>query len=135
MVGTVRFVRLVDSGARRGELMFARLYSDEGRGYFIGARDCGAASPRKGDVVTFTPDDDSDPRGPRARNVEIIRRRVDVDFEDLELTCCVCWQPFVLEAGERAFFHERELSQPRRCPTCRKAKRAAERGGRELVSQ
>jgi hypothetical protein len=49
--------------------------------------------------------------------------------EDKNLTCRDCSKTFVFTAGEQAFFAERGLSDPIRCPDCRrlrKQQRAAE---------
>jgi hypothetical protein len=45
-------------------------------------------------------------------------------LEDLTITCCDCGQDFVWTAGQRQFFRDRDLQQPRRCPDCRGARRA-----------
>ena len=42
------------------------------------------------------------------------------DFTDQLLVCSVCADPFLLEAGEQAFFKRRGLAVPTRCPVCRK---------------
>jgi hypothetical protein len=45
---------------------------------------------------------------------------------DQELTCCECGEPFVWSLGEQRFFAEhRLLHPPKRCPSCRDAKRRA----------
>ncbi len=43
---------------------------------------------------------------------------------DKTLVCQDCNQEFVFSASEQAFFAERQFSEPRRCPTCRAARKA-----------
>ena len=43
---------------------------------------------------------------------------------DKTLVCQDCNQEFVFSASEQAFFAERQLSEPRRCPSCRAARKA-----------
>lgn len=45
------------------------------------------------------------------------------DFEDKEVVCVDCNQPFTLEAGEQKFFADKGLSTPKRCKPCRQKKR------------
>lgn len=42
---------------------------------------------------------------------------------DKNLICVDCRGGFVFEPGEQAFFAERGLSEPKRCPGCRKQSR------------
>jgi hypothetical protein len=49
---------------------------------------------------------------------------------DRLLGCQECRGEFVFEAGEQAFFKERGLSEPKRCPSCRKRNRRGSRFGR-----
>ncbi len=44
---------------------------------------------------------------------------------DRTLTCVDCGQPFVFTASEQQFYAERQFSEPRRCPSCRSARKAA----------
>ena len=44
---------------------------------------------------------------------------------DKTLVCQDCSQEFVFSASEQAFFAERQFSEPRRCPSCRAARKAA----------
>ncbi len=46
---------------------------------------------------------------------------------DRMLTCIQCRKQFAFEAGEQEFFKERGLSEPKRCPVCRKQNRGAGR--------
>jgi hypothetical protein len=48
-------------------------------------------------------------------------------YEDQELTCKDCDSTFTLSASERQFFAERQLTTPKRCQACRRAKK--ERNG------
>jgi hypothetical protein len=45
---------------------------------------------------------------------------------DKVLPCVQCKKDFLFEAGEQAFYKERGLQEPKRCPDCRKQNR----GGR-----
>ncbi len=47
---------------------------------------------------------------------------------DKTLTCADCSAEFVFTASEQEFYAEREFSEPRRCPSCRAARKLA-RGG------
>jgi len=49
-------------------------------------------------------------------------------YTDKIVTCSDCRQEFTFSASEQAFFAERGFTEPRRCPSCRAA-RKAERGG------
>lgn len=45
-------------------------------------------------------------------------------FEDRALKCCDCREPFIWSASEQLFFAQQNFLAPRRCRTCRAAKRA-----------
>lgn len=45
-------------------------------------------------------------------------------FQDQTITCRDCQGTFVFEAGEAAFFAERQFSTPTRCKPCRQARKA-----------
>lgn len=45
---------------------------------------------------------------------------------DEQITCAACGRPFAWTAGEQRFFRERGLSQPKRCPSCRRARETAQ---------
>ena len=49
-------------------------------------------------------------------------------YGDKTLTCADCRQDFIFSGSEQQFYAERQFSEPRRCPTCRAA-RKSERGG------
>jgi len=49
---------------------------------------------------------------------------VVVSNRDLELKCQDCHSMFVFTIGEQQFFEKRRFTLPRRCPECRKAKKA-----------
>jgi len=51
------------------------------------------------------------------------------NFQDRVLECADCHGTFVFTAGEQAFYQERGFSEPRRCPSCRSARRANRSGG------
>ena len=42
---------------------------------------------------------------------------------DRTLTCADCRSEFVFTASEQEFYAEREFSEPRRCPSCRAARK------------
>ncbi len=44
-------------------------------------------------------------------------------FTDKPLTCVECEEKFVFSAGEQAFFRSKQLSEPKRCPECRRSRR------------
>ena len=45
------------------------------------------------------------------------------DFQDRTLECGDCGNTFVFTAGEQAFYQERGFSEPKRCPSCRAARK------------
>ncbi len=45
--------------------------------------------------------------------------------DDKTLTCVDCNQPFTFTASEQQFYADRQFSEPRRCASCRAAKKAA----------
>lgn len=47
---------------------------------------------------------------------------------DKVLTCADCSSEFVFTASEQEFFAQRQFSEPRRCPSCRAARKLS-RGG------
>jgi CxxC-x17-CxxC domain-containing protein len=49
--------------------------------------------------------------------------------QDRILQCADCGNNFVFTAGEQAFYQERNFSDPKRCPTCREARKAGRSGG------
>jgi CxxC-x17-CxxC domain-containing protein len=53
-----------------------------------------------------------------------------MSFTDQTLTCRDCGNQFVWTAGEQEFYQARGLTnQPRRCPTCRQARKSSGVGG------
>jgi len=48
---------------------------------------------------------------------------------DKTLTCADCSQEFTFTASEQQFFADRQFSEPRRCPSCRAARKAARGDG------
>jgi CxxC-x17-CxxC domain-containing protein len=48
---------------------------------------------------------------------------------DRTLTCADCRSEFTFTASEQDFYAEKGFSEPRRCPSCRAAKKAARDGG------
>jgi len=52
-----------------------------------------------------------------------------VPFTDRDLTCVDCGATFVFSADDQAYHQERGFTnEPRRCPSCRAARRAESRG-------
>lgn len=49
-------------------------------------------------------------------------------MSDRVLTCADCSQEFVFTGNEQEFYAERQFSEPRRCPSCRAARKLS-RGG------
>ncbi len=45
--------------------------------------------------------------------------------QDKTLVCADCNQEFTFTASEQQFYADRQFSEPRRCPSCRAAKKAA----------
>jgi CxxC-x17-CxxC domain-containing protein len=45
------------------------------------------------------------------------------------MPCADCGGTFVFTAGEQAFYQERGFSDPKRCPSCRAARKANRSGG------
>jgi CxxC-x17-CxxC domain-containing protein len=50
------------------------------------------------------------------------------DFQDRTLTCADCGGAFTFTAGEQAFYQERGFSEPKRCTSCRSARKAGRQG-------
>lgn len=51
-------------------------------------------------------------------------------FVDKEITCVDCGQPFTHTAGQQEHFAKLGFTnEPKRCPTCRAAKKASSGGG------
>ena len=50
-------------------------------------------------------------------------------FQDETLTCRDCGRQFVFTAGEQEFYRERGMSEPKRCETCREARKPNRDGG------
>ena len=46
-------------------------------------------------------------------------------FQDKTLTCVECGMEFSFNASDQQFYADRQFSEPRRCPACRAAKKAA----------
>ncbi len=52
-----------------------------------------------------------------------------MDYEDRNLTCVECNSEFVFSADDQQYHAERGYEDPKRCPSCRQAKRAGGGGG------
>jgi len=48
---------------------------------------------------------------------------------DKVLACADCGQEFTFTASEQQFFADRQFSEPRRCPSCRAARKASRGDG------
>ena len=46
-------------------------------------------------------------------------------YQDKTLTCADCGIDFTFTASDQQFYADRQFSEPRRCPACRAAKKAA----------
>lgn len=45
-------------------------------------------------------------------------------MEDITIVCVDCSKSFIFSASEQKYFQDRQLTQPKRCPPCRKARRS-----------
>ena len=53
-----------------------------------------------------------------------------MSYQDRTLACADCGQDFTWTAGEQEFYAQRGLTnEPRRCPDCRRARKAQQGGG------
>ncbi len=50
-------------------------------------------------------------------------------YEDRNLTCVECNSEFVFSADDQQFHSERGYQEPKRCPSCRQARRGTGGGG------
>jgi CxxC-x17-CxxC domain-containing protein len=50
---------------------------------------------------------------------------------DRTLTCADCGQEFVFTSSEQEFYNERQFTEPRRCPSCRAARKLSRGGSSE----
>jgi CxxC-x17-CxxC domain-containing protein len=53
---------------------------------------------------------------------------------DRTLTCADCGSEFIFTASEQEFYADRQFSEPRRCPSCRAARKLS-RGGSDDVAR
>jgi CxxC-x17-CxxC domain-containing protein len=51
-----------------------------------------------------------------------------ITMTDKTLTCADCGREFAFTASEQQFFADRGFSEPRRCPSCRAARKASNGG-------
>lgn len=55
---------------------------------------------------------------------------MNYQFEDREVACLDCGVAFVFSAEDQEFFAQKGYSEPKRCPSCRAARKAnSSRGG------
>jgi len=52
-----------------------------------------------------------------------------MSYEDKNLTCVECGQTFVYTADDQEFHASKGYTEPKRCPSCRAARRAGGGGG------
>ena len=54
-----------------------------------------------------------------------------MNFQDKTLVCVECSQSFTFSAEDQSYHSERQYTDPKRCPSCRQARRASrdQRGG------
>jgi hypothetical protein len=45
------------------------------------------------------------------------------NFEDRWIKCVDCEEDFVFESGEQVYFWSKRMSDPKRCPACRKLRK------------
>ena len=58
---------------------------------------------------------------------------MDVTYTDRTLVCVDCGAPFVHTAADQEFYAQRQFaSDPKRCASCRAARRATREGGSDL---
>ena len=50
-------------------------------------------------------------------------------YTDRTLTCVECWSEFTFSADDQEFHASRGYQEPKRCPTCRQARRSDRGGG------
>jgi CxxC-x17-CxxC domain-containing protein len=67
------------------------------------------------------------------RTAPAFRKEVTVPFEEKILTCQGCGAEFVFSAEEQEFFANRSYSEPKRCPSCRAARRSERAAGGSSV--
>ena len=54
-------------------------------------------------------------------------------YEDKTLVCKECGKEFIFSAGEQEFYAEKGFqNEPKSCKECRAAKKAAQKGAREM---
>ncbi len=46
-----------------------------------------------------------------------------MEYQDRELICVECGQPFTFRAKEQAFYAKQGYAPPKRCPSCRAERR------------
>jgi hypothetical protein len=60
------------------------------------------------------------------------------EYNDYEITCCDCNNPFTFSAGEQQFFAERKpvpFTPPKRCKPCRDQRKAQKQPQQDAYSQ
>jgi len=62
----------------------------------------------------------------------IFKKKEEIQMADKTLVCKDCGKEFVFTEGEQAFYKEKGFeNEPQRCPDCRKARKAQNRGFRK----
>ncbi|MFN2169215.1 MAG: zinc-ribbon domain containing protein, partial [Anaerolineae bacterium] len=91
-------------------------------GYYVGCWQAGVSSSARSAVCSPSGtliDQGTCNKGWRKGGVRVS------DFRDRTIRCEDCRNTFVFTAGEQAFYQERGFSEPKRCPSCRAARKAA----------
>ncbi|MBS4759280.1 MAG: zinc-ribbon domain containing protein [Clostridium sp.] len=52
-----------------------------------------------------------------------------MSYEDRQITCADCGVDFTFSADDQEYYASKGYSEPKRCPSCRAAKKAQNRGG------
>ncbi len=59
-----------------------------------------------------------------------------MSFQDKSIQCCDCGTTFVFTAGEQEFYQNKGYTnEPKRCPSCRSARKAQQGGGSSTGSR
>ncbi len=73
--------------------------------------------------------DDEHPKQDIQRSIYLKHDRKGKVAQDQQLICSDCGQSFAFSAEDQEFFRERGYSAPKRCKTCRQAKKNEQSGG------
>ena len=101
-------------------------------GYYVGCWQAGVSSSARSAVCSPSGtliDQGTCNKGWRKGGVRVS------DFRDRTIRCEDCRNTFVFTAGEQAFYQERGFSEPKRCPSCRAARKASRPGSAHAASR